>query len=77
MYEQCEPRSRKVQSRDCQCCFSSFTCQVHLRSYIQLKADDVGGVLSGLADVNAYDSRLITKGSLVRATLSFLCEAKG
>ena len=30
--------------------------QVHLRSYVQLKADDVGGVLSGLADVNAYDA---------------------
>ncbi|CAK9041701.1 unnamed protein product [Durusdinium trenchii] len=32
--------------------------KVHLRSYIQLKADDVGGVLSGLADVNAYDKEL-------------------
>ena len=32
--------------------------KVHLRSYVQLKADDVGGVLSGLADVNAYDKEL-------------------
>lgn len=32
--------------------------KVHLRSYVQLKADDVGGVLSGLADVNAYDKEV-------------------
>ncbi|CAJ1422941.1 unnamed protein product [Effrenium voratum] len=32
--------------------------KVHLRSYCQLKADEVGGVLSGLADVNAYDKEL-------------------
>lgn len=31
---------------------------MHLRSYVQLKADDVGGVLSGLAAVNAYDARM-------------------
>ena len=32
--------------------------KVHLRSYLQLKAEDVGSVLSGLADVNAYDKEL-------------------